>query len=391
MSIVGIGEDGLDGLCHASRAALDSAEIVFGGPRHLRLAGVGDRGRAWPVPFSIEPVLAQRGRRIAVLASGDPFWYGAGGSLSTHLDPSEWHAFPSASTFSLAASRLGWRLEETHCIGLHAAPFESLLPHLANGLSAICLMRDGAAVLEFAEWLSKRGFGGSDFWVLESLGGPRERITHYAASAAFADQPKSPAAVAIRAKGTGGRQRTSGLPDDSFRHDGQITKRPIRAITLSTLAPRPGELLWDIGAGSGSVAVEWVLAGSPTATAIAMEARADRIENIQANAHAFGVSDRITVVESKAPDGLEGLPPPDAVFIGGGADDPVLSEIWEMIPPGTRLVVNAVTLETEALLARWSAEKGGNLMRIELAEALPLGRFHGWTPARPVVQWSVIR
>ena len=254
LAIIGMGEDGLDGLPPASRAALDGAEIVFGGPRHLALAGVGARGRAWPVPFDVAPVLALRGQKLAVLASGDPFWYGAGGSLAAHLSPSEWRAFPGPSTFSLAAARLGWRLEEVLCLGLHAAPLSRLRPLLTRGQRLILLLRDGAAVGEVTAYLRAEGFGGSQIWALVALGGPRERVVKIDPEAAEPVMLSAPAALAVEARGRG-MPRASGLADDLFAHDGQITKRPVRALTLSALAPRGGEVLWDIGTGSGSVGI----------------------------------------------------------------------------------------------------------------------------------------
>lgn len=403
LSIIGIGEDGLSGLNSASRDALAKAEIVFGGPRHLTLADVRERGRAWPEPFSVAPVLALQGRPVAVLASGDPFWHGAGGSLAAHFDPDEWIAYPAPSTFSLAAARLGWRLEATACVGLHAAPFETLLPHLSPGQRAICLLRDGLAVGALTAWLAANGFGASRLWVFERLGGANERVRETRADAFALTGIASPVAVAIWAAGAPGLPRTPGLPDDAFAHDGQITKRPVRALTLSALAPRPGELLWDIGAGSGSIAVEWCLAGG---RAIAIEAKMARAQNIRANALAFGLARRLTVVEGPAPAALAGLEMPAAVFLGGGAatdagidagagarksQAPLIEKLWDLLPPGVRLVANAVTLETEALLVAAQSRHGGDLLRIELSQADPLGGMRGWVPSRPVVQWSVVR
>lgn len=361
---------------------------MFGGPRHLKLAEIDARGQTWPVPFSVEPVLACRGKPVAVLASGDPFWHGAGGSLAAHLDPGEWIAFPAPSTFSLAAARLGWRLEDVACFGLHAAPFETLLPHLAPARRVICLLRDGKAAAELAAWLTQKGFGASSLHVMEALGGPEERI-RAAHAASFARKDiAAPVAMAIEVAGAAGLPRTPGLPDEAFVHDGQITKRPVRALTLSALAPRPGELLWDIGAGSGSISVEWCLAGG---RAFAIETRADRAANIRTNAAAFGVADALTVIEGNAPSALATLPPPNAVFVGGGNDQALFDAVWAMIPAGTRLVANAVTLETEALLLAEQSRHGGELMRIEIAQAGPLGSMRGWMPSRPLVQWSVVR
>lgn len=388
LTIIGIGEDGLAGLSEASRKALANAETVFGGERHLALADVGSRGRAWPVPFDSSAALSCRGRPTAVLASGDPFWYGAGASLAEKLYGHEWIAHPAPSTFSLAAARLGWRLEATTCLGLHAAPLERLVPHLAKDARIICLVRDAAAVGELAKWLTKRGWGASLLWTLAALGGPSEYIDQHRADLFSEDISGNLVAVAVQARGGQGIPRSSGLPDDLFVHDGQITKRPVRALALSALAPRPGERLWDIGAGSGSISVEWVLCGG---TSIAIEAREDRAMNIRSNAAAFGLAHRITVITGQAPESLATLEAPDAVFVGGGLDRAMVDAMWSRLAPGTRLVAHAVTLETEALLGELHQQHGGELMRVDIAHAAPLGRYRSWEAARPVVQWSAVR
>ena len=383
LTLIGLGEDGLAGLTSASRDALARADVVFGGPRHLELVGVGMRGQAWPLPFDAGPVLALRGRAVVVLASGDPFWNGVGGTLSAHLHAGEWVCHPGPSTPSLVAARLGWRLEETALLGLHAAPFARMIPHLHCGAQIIATLRDGAAPLELAAWLVGKGFGSSTLHVLERIGGPQERIRTSPAAGFALTGIAAPVTVAITAKGLG-LPRSAGLPDDAFQHDGQITKRPIRAMTLAALAPRPGEVLWDIGAGSGSVSVEWCLAGG---TAQAVEAKPSRVLNIRANAALYGVDHRLTVIEGTAPGAMAGLPAPDAIFVGGGMD----AALFAVLQPrrDTRLVTNAVTLETEALLTQLHASHGGTLLRIDVATATPLGRMRGWTAARPVVQWSV--
>ncbi|MDB5664300.1 precorrin-6y C5,15-methyltransferase (decarboxylating) subunit CbiE [Cypionkella sp.] len=387
VSIIGLGEDGLSGLSDASREALGGAEIVFGGPRHLALVGAGDRGRAWPVPFSVEPVLACRGQNVAILASGDPFWFGAGSRLAAHLEREEWVAFPAVSTFQLAAAELGWRMQEITCHGLHAAPFERLRAVLTKGHRAICLVRDGDAPQALAKWLTDQGFA-ANLTILEALGGPNQRIRTTAAEAFTLTDIASPVAVAIEITAGIGLSRASGLEDSLFANDGQITKRPLRALTLSTLAPRVGEMLWDIGAGSGSISVEWCLAGG---RALAFELRPERAVNIHTNASRFGVDHRLTCIEGVANESLASQPIPDAVFIGGGGTAALYDQLWSILPAGTRIVANGVTLETESLLAIQHAQRGGNLLRIELATATPLGRMRGWDASRPVVQWSVIR
>jgi precorrin-6Y C5,15-methyltransferase (decarboxylating) len=388
LTIIGIGEDGLAGLSEASRNALAEAETIFGGERHLALAGVTSRGRPWPVPFDADVVLSCRGRPTAVLASGDPFWHGAGASLAEKLDAGEWIAYSAPSTFSLAAARLGWRLESVTCLGLHAAPFERLVPHLAHGARIICLVRDGKAADELANWLAERGWGTSAFWTLAALGGARESIAEHRAGSLAGYSAGNLFAVALEARGAQGIPRSSGLPDDLFVHDGQITKRPVRALALSALAPRAGETLWDIGAGSGSVSIEWALCGG---AAIAVEAREDRAANIRSNAAEFGLVHLITIITGKALEALASLEAPDAVFIGGGLDIEMFDAVWSRLAPGTRLVAHAVTIETEALLGELHQRHGGDLMRVEIAHAGPLGRYRSWEAARPVVQWSVVR
>jgi precorrin-6Y C5,15-methyltransferase (decarboxylating) len=388
LTIIGIGEDGLAGLSEASRKALDDAKTVFGGERHLALAGVGSRGRPWPVPFDAEVVLSRRGEPTLVLASGDPFWHGAGASLAEKLGSGEWVAHSAPSTFSLAAARLGWRLESVTCLGLHAAPFERLVPHLTRGARIICLVRDAKAVGDLARWLTERGWGASLLWTLAALGGPSEEIDQHRADFFAEDVSGNPVAVAVQAWGTQGIPRSSGLSDDLFVHDGQITKRPVRALALSVLAPRAGERLWDIGAGSGSISIEWALCGG---TATAIEVREDRAANIRSNAAAFGLAHRITVIAGSAPEALAALEAPDAVFIGGGLDIAMFDAVWSRLTPGTRLVAHSVTLETEALLGELHQRHGGELTRVEIAHAAPLGRYRSWEAARPVVQWSAVR
>ena len=388
LTIIGIGEDGLAGLSEASRKALDAAETIFGGERHLALAAVTERGRAWPVPFDADIVLSCRGRPTVVLASGDPFWHGAGGSLAERLQPGEWIAHSAPSTFSLVAAHLGWRLENTVCLGLHAAPFERLVPHLARGARIICLVRDGKAAVDLARWLTEQGWGASALWALSALGGPRESIAQHHAESYGGNPDDSLVAVALEASGAQGMSRSSGLPETLFMHDGQLPKRPVRARALAALAPRPGERLCDVGAGSGSISIEWALCGG---TAIAIEVRGERAANIRGNAASFGLNHRIIVIEGEAPGILSELEAPDAVFIGGGLDADMFAAIWSRIVPGTRLVAHAVTLETEALLSDLQQRHGGELMRVEIAQAEPLGRYRSWKAARPIVQWSAIR
>lgn len=391
LTIVGLGEDGPAGLSPASREALDHAEIVMGPPRHLALLPELRAGLIeWPVPFTngIARLLELRGRQVVVLASGDPFWFGAGSVIARHLQVEDWRALPGVSVFALAAARLGWPLETTVTLGLHAAPLTRMRPHLAPGQRLIVLLRNGAAVAALAELLVASGFGESALHVCEALGGPRERVrTSDAASHAF-DDISQPVCIGLEVAGHGVvLPLTAGRPDTTFENDGQITRGPMRALTLAALAPRPGEHLWDIGGGSGSVAIEWLLS-HPSLGATTIESRSDRAARIRRNADQLGV-DRLDIVEGFAPDSLRGLRMADAVFIGGGVSADMLTWLRENLPGGTRLVANAVTLESEALLAQAQAEHGGNLLRIELAQAEPLGSKRGWKAAYPIVQWSV--
>ena len=364
---------------------------MTGAPRHLALLPALRAERLpWPVPFEegISALLAHRGRRAVMLASGDPFWFGAGTSIARHLKPEEWIAHPAPSAFTLAAARLGWPLQSVECHGLHAAPLARLRPGLTPDHRAIILLRDGESVQELAGYITECGFGSSTLHVLEALGGPRERVRQCRADSLDFAGIVHPVAVGLQVAGEGrALPRCSGLPDDWFDHDGQITKRPARALTLSALAPRPGETLWDIGAGSGSIAIEWLLA-HPSTQAIAFEADPVRAARARANAASLGV-DRLTVIEGKAPDIIGDRPRPQAIFIGGGLSQPLLETLWTLPGGPCRIVANAVTLESETLLAEWHARKGGDLLRIELAQAVPLGNRRGWRSAYPLVQWSV--
>lgn len=390
LTIVGVGEDGLAGLSAASQAALEKAEIVMGPPRHLDLLpGFGAERIEWPVPFAdgVSKLLDYRGRAVVALASGDPFWFGAGSILAKHLNPGEWRAFPSVSTFSLAASRLGWPLESVATLGLHGAPLSRLRTELVPGRKIILLVRDGAAVRELASYISGEEFGESDIWVMEALGGPRERMTHATANTLPDHDYAHPVCVAIEVTGAGRVFPLAiGRPDDWFDHDGQITKRPIRALTLSALAPRPFEHLWDIGAGSGSISIEWLLSHS-TVMATAIEADPTRADRIRGNAQRLG-ADRLDVVNGNAPDALAGLPHPNAVFVGGGLNRDLLDWITGNLPTGTRLVANAVTLESEALLIQAQAELGGDLTRFDISQPVPIGPRTGWKASYPITQWS---
>jgi precorrin-6Y C5,15-methyltransferase (decarboxylating) len=393
LSIVGIGEDGIEALSPAARALIGGAEIVFGGRRHLGLAAALIRGvaRPWPSPFdgAADEVCGHRGRPVCVLASGDPFHYGLGAALARRIDAREMIVVPAPSAFSLAAARLGWSLPDTVLLSLHGRSLDLIRPHLQPGARILTLTSDGDGPAALAQLLTRTGFGKSRLAILEALGGPRERI-RYTSAAEFAfgsvDALNTVAIEADAAPDARVVALSPGLPDDLFEHDGQITKREIRAVTLSSLAPRRGALLWDIGASSGSVAIEWMLA-DPAMRAIAIEARADRAARIARNAAAFGVP-ALELIEGTAPAALDGLPTPDAIFVGGGAGDAgVLDVAAQALRPGGRFVVNAVTLQTEALLLGRHSAFGGELIRLAISRAQSIGDKTGWRAAMLVTQW----
>ncbi|WEK02875.1 MAG: precorrin-6y C5,15-methyltransferase (decarboxylating) subunit CbiE [Candidatus Devosia phytovorans] len=393
LSIVGIGEDGLDGLGSAARAAIAEAEFVFGGARHLELAAslVLGEARPWLSPFSdsVDAILALRGRKVCVLASGDPFHFGVGATLTRRLDASEMQAFSQPSAFSLAASRLGWPLQDVLTLSLHGRPIELIRPHLHPGVRILALTSDEHGPAEIARLLTDAGFGISIITVLEALGGPNETVrSQVAMGFALADiNPLNICAVSVVALPDARvLPLTPGLDDALFEHDGQITKREVRALTLAALAPRRGELLWDIGAGSGSIGIEWMLA-DPSLKATAIELDVERIGRIARNAKALGVPD-LTVIHGAAPQALAGLEQPHAIFIGGGGSEPgVIEAAIAALRSGGRLVANAVTLEMEALLLARQAALGGRLIRIDISRADAIGSMTGWRPAMPITQW----
>jgi precorrin-6Y C5,15-methyltransferase (decarboxylating) len=397
LSIVGIGEDGVEGLSATGRGLISAAQIVFGARRHLALAASLIRGaaRPWPSPFdgAADEVLQHRGHQVCVLASGDPFHFGVGAVLVRRIDAREMNVIPAPSAFSLAAARLGWSLPHTALLSVHGRTLDLVRPHLQPGARILALTSDGESPAALAKLLAEIGFGASQVAVLEALGGPRERIRTTRAneySLGVAD-PLNTVAIEVEAS-SGARvlARGAGLADHLFEHDGQITKREVRALTLSSLAPCRGALLWDVGAGSGSVAIEWMLV-DPSMRAVAIEHRADRAARIRRNAAAFGVPG-LEVMEGAAPAALSGLATPDAVFVGGGAGDTgVLDTAARALRPGGRLVVNAVTLETEALLLARHAALGGELIRIAISRADAVGQMTGWRPAMPVTQWLWIK
>lgn len=397
LSVVGIGENGLQGLGPAARTLVETAEVLVGGARHLGFVPEGAAERlAWRTPLAdtIPEIAARRGRRVTVLASGDPLWYGAGALLARHFPPDEMTVIPQPGAFSLAAARLGWALADCTTLSLHGRPRDALRLHLAPGAQLLALSDDGDTPRLVAALLADNGWGPSRLTVFSHLGGSRETVVTAAADHWGDRRAADLNTIAIACEpGPGARplSRLAGLPDDAFEHDGQLTKREVRAITLARLAPLPGETLWDIGAGSGAIAIEWLRA-VPRASAIAVERDCGRAAIIARNAAALGVPG-LRIVRGSAPDALAGLAPPDAVFAGGGlADGALLPAMWAALRRGGRLVANVVSLEGERALIEWQARHGGELCRIAVSRAEPLGnRHHGWRPLLPVTQLAATK
>ncbi|MHA6573063.1 precorrin-6y C5,15-methyltransferase (decarboxylating) subunit CbiE [Pseudomonas yamanorum] len=395
LTVVGIGEDGFKGLGRNARHALLRASRIVGGQRQLDLLPVCIRGerQLWPSPFSLEPVLARRGEAVCVLASGDPMFYGVGASLARQVPADELLILPAPSSVSLAAARLGWPLQDVVTLSVVARPLAALNAHLASGVRLLVLSNDGQSPVAMAAQLAERGFGASRLSVFEHLGGPDERRIDGIAR----DWPGEPIAAlnlmaidCVADANTARLSRLAGLPDSAFKHDGQLTKRDVRAMTLARLAPMPGELLWDVGAGSGSIGIEWMRA-HPSCRALAIEADEGRQLLIEHNRDALGVPG-LQLIRGTAPHALAGLEAPDAIFIGGGVTrDGVLDTCWQHLRPGGRLVANAVTLQSEMTLMAWREQHGGELTRIHVAQAQPLGDFDTWRQALPITLLEVIK
>ncbi|GAA3100889.1 bifunctional cobalt-precorrin-7 (C(5))-methyltransferase/cobalt-precorrin-6B (C(15))-methyltransferase [Rhizobium viscosum] len=397
LTLIGIGEDGPAGLGAEAKRLISAAPAVFGGVRHLELADALITGErlTWQSPFekSVEAIEARRGTPVVVLASGDPFLYGVGATLSRRIAAHEMSTIPAPSAFSLAAARLGWPLQETACVSLHGRPLDLIRPHLHAGKHILALTSDEKGPQALANLLVANGFAETRLTVLEALGGERERIRSATAAGFNLDtiDPLNVCALEVAA-GKAARilPHAPGLDDALFEHDGQITKQEIRAITISALSPRHGELLWDIGAGSGSIGIEWMLA-DPSLRAIAIEQAPERAARIARNAASFGVP-QLALVEGTASEALTGLPAPDAIFIGGGGSEAgVMDAAIAALKRGGRLVANAVTLEMEGMLLAEYAARGGTLTKIEIARAAPVGGMSGWRPAMPVTQWRWIK
>jgi len=394
LTVVGVGADGWAGLGEGSRRALAAAPLILGAERQLALlpAEVTGERRQWPSPMepAVEEVATGAFGDATVLASGDPMLHGIGAMLVRKAGAEHVEVLPHPSSFALACARLGWPQADVELISVVARPPEVMIRALQRGRRVIALVTGAGGAAAVASVLTDRGFGSSPLTVLEQLGGAEERRVDTTAEQATELIADPLHVVAITVAGADGHPRTPGLPDDAFASDGQLTKRHVRAVTVAALGPQPGELLWDVGAGSGSIAVEWLRA-EPSARAIAVEAREDRAARIAENALALGVPE-VRVVIGTAPEALAGLPAPDVVFLGGGITSPgVLDACWAALPAAGRLVANTVTLEGEQAAVAAQRTHGGTLARIDIAHADPVGAFTGWRAQMTVVQWSATK
>ncbi len=393
LTVVGIGEDGFTGLGKSARRALLSAQRVFGSPRQLQLLPhcVRAEQQPWPSPFSLDTLLQHRHQPTCVLASGDPMFFGVGASLAKVLPSEEMRVLSAPSSVSLAAARLGWPLQEVTVLSIVARPLAALNAHLASGVRLLVLSNDGSSPAAIAELLCQRGFGPSHLSVLEHLGGSAEQRIDSLAQHWTTAQSADLNLVAIDCRAalqTPPLSRLAGLPDSAYQHDGQLTKRDVRAVTLARLAPQPGELLWDVGAGCGSIGIEWMRA-HPSCRALAIEAEPSRQALIELNRDTLGVPG-LQLIRARAPEALATLEAPDAIFIGGGVTrEGVLQACWERLKPGGRLVANAVTLQSERALTDWRERHGGDLTRLHIAHAQPLGEFDTWRQALPITLLEV--
>ncbi len=396
LAVIGIGEDGIAGLAPAARALIETTAVLVGGARHLGMVpDYGSERIRWerPLTATIDAIEARRGAKVAVLASGDPMWYGVGATLARRFPREEMTIVPQRSAFSLAAARLAWPLADCATITLHGRALDTLRLHLAPHRRILILSEDGGTPREVAALLTELGWGPSGLTVLAHLGGSRETIiaaeAHSWADSRVPDL-NTIAVACIPGPGARALPRLAGLPDDAFEHEGQLTKREVRAATLAALAPLPGETLWDVGAGCGSIAIEWLRLGEGR-SAIAIERDPARAALIVRYAAALGVPE-LRIALGTAPEAFEGLPRPDAIFIGGGIGAAgLLSQAWASLPAGGRLVANVVTTEGEARLLEWHARHGGTLTRIAVSRAEPVGGHHLWRPLATVTQLATVK
>ena len=389
LHIVGIGEDGLDGLVPAARSVVEAAEIIIGGDRHHDLSAAVEAERvAWPSPFDalIDVLNGYRGKRVVVLATGDPLWFSVGARIGREIDPSEITYHPQLSAFQLAAARMGWSLADVETLTVHGRPVEQMIAFIQPVLTT------GAQTpAQSASFLTERGFGGSRMSVLAAMGGENELRFDGVSESWDHEVPafNTLAVECVAAPDAALLPRVPGLADALFVSDGTMTKQEVRAATVAKLMPMRGALLWDIGTGCGSVAIEWMRAAR-YARAIGIEPRADRRAMAATNALALGAP-KLEILDGTVPAALDGLEAPDAIFIGGGLSAETFDAAWAALRPLGRMVANAVTLESEAVLTQLHAEHGGELVRIIVQRAEPVGRMTGWRPSMPVTQWNLVK
>ncbi len=397
LSVVGIGEDGLLGLSPIARSLVDNAEVLVGGLRHLNMLPTEDHRQkltwASSINTSIEEIIQHRGKSICVLASGDPMCYGIGVILLRHIPIWEMTIIPAPSAFSLACARLGWSLTEVETLSLCSRPPALLQSYIYPEARLLILSEGKNTPGTVAEILTKRGFGGSKITVLERMGSTNERILEGTAASWTITQVADLNAIAVHCLADPdivALPRIGGLPDNAYHHDGQLTKCEVRAITLAALAPTPSELLWDVGAGCGSISIEWMRSHA-RCRAYAIEQNPSRLHYIANNAVALGTP-QLQIIEGKAPAALKNLPKPNAIFVGGGVTtDGLLEMCWQALPPDGRLVANVVTIEGEQKIFAWQQQVGGTLTRIAIQRAEPIGKFLGWKSMAPVTQWVAVK
>lgn len=394
LHIVGIGEDGMDGLLPATRAVVEAAEVIVGGERHHELsAAVTAERLAWPSPFDALIGMLQelKGKRVVVLATGDPLWFSVGARIGREIDPSELVYHPQVGAFQLAAARMGWSMADLETLTVHGRPVEQMIAFIQPDARLLILTTGSETPGKIAAFLTARGFGKSKMTVLANMGGEEEQRFDGVAEGWDHEVPpfNTLAVDCIAAPDAALLPRVPGLADDLFQNDGTMTKQEVRAATLAKLMPMRGALLWDIGTGCGSVAVEWMRSAS-YAQAIGIEPRADRRSMAAANALALGVP-KLQLVDGTVPAALQNLPAPDAVFIGGGLSRETFEFAWEALRPLGRMVANAVTIESEATLIALQKDYGGELVKISVERAEAIGPLSGWKPLRTVTQWSLIK
>ncbi len=394
LHVVGIGEDGLDGLNPLTRSVVESAEVIIGGARHHDLAVVPEVERiAWPSPFDhlIEKIRFLEGRRVVILVTGDPLWFSAGSRIAREFDPQEVLFHPHLSAFQLAAVRMGWSMADVELLTVHGRPVEQMIAFIQPHQRLLILTTGSQTPSRIAKFLVDRGFGRSRMTVFAAMGGEQEQKFEGVAAEWSEEVPdfNTLAVECVAATDAALLPRVPGLSDDLFVHDGTMTKSEVRAVTLARLMPMRGALLWDIGCGCGSVAIEWMRAARYS-RAIGIEPRADRREIAARNAMALGTPG-LKLVEGTAPSALDGLEAPDAIFVGGGLDEEIVSVSLDALRPLGRLVCNAVTLETEAKLIKLHREHGGELSRLQVSRVRPVGSLHGWNPHMAVTQWSMVK